>query len=72
MRATRFYSPRENGLKQPWSGRVWMNPPYGRHIAAWVARLVAQYEAGNVTEAIALLPARVDTTWYAGLDAFPR
>jgi phage N-6-adenine-methyltransferase len=24
------YTPAEDGLKQPWSGVCWMNPPYGR------------------------------------------
>jgi hypothetical protein len=26
--ATRTFGPRENGLKQEWSGRVWLNPPF--------------------------------------------
>lgn len=72
VRAARFYSPKQDGLKRPWFGRLWMNPPYGRFIALWVARLVHEYEKGNVTEAVALLPARVDTAWFARLDAYPR
>ena len=26
----KFYSPRDNGLRQLWRGTCWLNPPYGR------------------------------------------
>ena len=61
----------EDGLAQPWAGRVYMNPPYGREIGDWIAKLVAEHEAGAVTEAIALVPARVDTAWFRRLDQYP-
>jgi site-specific DNA-methyltransferase (adenine-specific) len=41
-----------------------MNPPYGREISAWVEKLVSEYESGRTKEAIALVPARVDTDWF--------
>ena len=72
MRAARFYSPKQDGLKQPWRGRVWLNPPYGSHIGGWIDRLLAEYERGAVSEAVALLPARVDTRWFARLDHYPQ
>jgi hypothetical protein len=59
-------------LAQRWAGRVFLNPPYGREIDAWVTKLVEEYSAGAVSEAIALLPARVDTEWFRRLDPFPR
>ena len=55
----------EDGLAQPWAGRVYMNPPYGRAIGDWVSKLVEEYGAGRVTEAIALVPARTDTEWFS-------
>lgn len=58
------YTVEDDGLSQVWQGRVYMNPPYGREISKWVEKLCAEYEAGNVTEAIALVPARTDTDWF--------
>src|SRR5262245_61092057 len=37
--AARHYTVKDDGLAQLWSGRVYMNPPYGRGIAAWVDKL---------------------------------
>lgn len=60
-----------DGLNQDWVGRVFMNPPYGREIDAWIAKLVEEFEAGQVKQAIALVPARVDTAWFRRLANFP-
>ena len=30
----------DDGLRDPWFGRVWLNPPYGRVMREWVERLV--------------------------------
>lgn len=51
------YSIADNGLMQPWEGRVWLNPPYGRAAGIWVAKLA---EHGN---GVALVFARTDTAW---------
>lgn len=29
-----------DGLAEPWAGRVWLNPPYGREMRKWTERLV--------------------------------
>ena len=62
--ATRHYTAADDGLSQFWHGKVFMNPPYGREIAKWVDKLVTEYEAERMTEAIALVPARTDTDWW--------
>lgn len=59
----------EDGLRQSWAGKVYMNPPYGRTIGDWTGKLAESHKAGSVTEAIALLPARTETDWWASLDA---
>ncbi len=34
----RFFTKREDGLKKPWRGRVFVNPPYGRGVDVWVRK----------------------------------
>ena len=34
--------------------------------------LLAEYERGAISEAVALVPARVDTRWFARLDHYPQ
>lgn len=68
--AAAHFTPEDDGLAQVWRGTVYMNPPYGREIDAWVEKLASEYHAGNVTEAIALVPARTDTQWWQRLNEF--
>ena len=49
---------RDDGLSREWSGRVWLNPPYGRQTGAWLNRLA---EHGN---GIALVFARTETRMF--------
>lgn len=65
--AARHIVEAEDGLAEAWGGRVYMNPPYGDAIGAWVEKLRAEHADGNVTAAIALVPARTDTAWFAAL-----
>ncbi len=62
--ASLHFTESDNGLLQEWQGRIYMNPPYGRPIARWVEKLCGEYRAGHVSAAVALVPARTDTTWF--------
>jgi phage N-6-adenine-methyltransferase len=55
--ARRHLSIEDDGLHKRWSGRVWLNPPYGTATSRWVERL-ARHGDG-----IALVFARTDTGW---------
>ena len=68
VKATKYYTKEDDGLKQKWSGRVILNPPYGDIGPKFVARLIKEYESGNVTEAILLLNSHAtDTKWFQPL-----
>ena len=57
--ASHMIHPPANGLEYQWSGRVWLNPPYGSELKTWIARLA---EHGN---GIALVPARTEVeSWF--------
>ncbi len=59
----RFFSPADDGLAKPWAPcRCWMNPPYGRTIAAWMKK--ARAEAAKGATVVCLVPARTDTAWW--------
>lgn len=52
------YTIYSDGMKQPWFGRVWLNPPYGAKTGAWLEKLA---EHGN---GIALIFARTETEMF--------
>ncbi len=51
----RYYTETVNGLNQPWTGRVWLNPPYDKTLGQWLARLA------DHGDGIALIFARTET-----------
>lgn len=55
-----FVLPEHDGLREPWDGMVWMNPPFGAGIGKWVARFT------NHGNGVALLPNRADAAWWQG------
>jgi hypothetical protein len=69
--AVHHYTREDDGLSKPWFGYVYMNPPYGDEVGAWVEKLIHEYTAGTVALAVALVPARTDTSWFAPLWDYP-
>ncbi len=47
-----------DGLRAPWFGRVWCNPPYGKETPRWLEKLA------NHGNGIALVFARTDVAWF--------
>lgn len=64
VKADRFFTKRDDALRHPWFGRVFLNPPGGKRekgdperrsrAAEWWAKLATEYQRGGVTEAIFL------------------
>ena len=68
VRASAFYSARDNGLRQPWFGRIWLNPPFGRFARLFVARLADMHASGAVEQACLLLNQNaLGTGWFADI-----
>lgn len=55
VRASTFYTIRDDGLAQPWFGRVWLNPPYGGQAEHFVERFIGFFAAGSVQQGCLLL-----------------
>ena len=68
VKAKTIYTADDESLHQAWTGRLWLNPPYGRLAGEFIRRLTLEYEAGEVTAAIALVNAHcTDTDWFQPL-----
>ena len=64
-KAPRFYTRDDDGLAQPWKGRVFLNPPYGAQLRRWLAKARAEVTLGNADLVVALVPVRTGTRWWA-------
>ncbi len=57
--ARRMIAPPDCGLSTRWSGRVWLNPPYGSGLHHWMCKMAKH---GN---GIALVPGRTEVeSWF--------
>lgn len=65
-KAVRWICPPDDGLNMPWSGRVFVNPPFGRVLARW-AHAAIQH-ATTRTPVMFLAPTRSTSKWYQALS----
>jgi phage N-6-adenine-methyltransferase len=65
IRAARFFTRDDDGLRHPWPGRIWLNPPYAQpDIARLIENLLGELEAGRAEQAILLTHNYTDTSWF--------
>ncbi len=57
--AKKIYTAKENGLKQEWKGRVWLNPPYSNPLIQQFLIKMAEHNNG-----IALVFAKIEAKWF--------
>ena len=70
VQASWFYTRDDDGLAQPWRGRVWLNPPYAHLLVdQFCERLAEHVSTGTVTEAVVLVNNATETRWFARLAA---
>ena len=57
-----YFDKETDGLKQVWSGKCYMNPPYGREIGKWMKKALESSKSGATV--VCLVPSRTDTKWW--------
>ena len=68
VRATKYFGLKDDGLKFPWKGKVFLNPPYGAAGPAFVNKMIEGLRNENITEAILLVNSRAtDAEWFQPL-----
>lgn len=79
VQAEEYYDIADDGLTLPWSGKIWLNPPYGRDlIAPFIEKLCRHASNGEIEAAIVLVNNATETDWFQTLAAhadalcFPR
>lgn len=60
-------NPSFDGLKIPWRGVAFVNPPYGRGIERWIQKALSEIAAGHCIRAIFLLRSSTDVAWFHDL-----
>jgi hypothetical protein len=65
VRAKRYFTLADDGARQPWEGRVWLNPPFARPgIRDFTDKLLAEWASGRISAALMLTHAYTDSGWF--------
>lgn len=65
VRAARWASAEDDGLAQPWVGRVWLNPPYSYPLVERFAdKALEEWEARRVTHMLILVNSSTSSAWW--------
>ena len=67
VKAANFYTKEDDGLSQPWQGRIWCNPPYGQWTELFIAKGLKEYQAGNAA-ALLFLINQSDAAWLMDVE----
>jgi DNA N-6-adenine-methyltransferase (Dam) len=65
VKAKTYFTIEQDGLLQPWTGRVFLNPPYAMpFIKQFTTKMVESFVAGHMAEGILLTNNATDTEWF--------
>ena len=68
VKANRYFARVEDALDREWHGRIFMNPPYCRDgMPRFAEKLIVEFRAGRVSQAIALVHSLTDPGWFHDL-----
>ena len=57
--------PYDEWAEMDWrSGRVFLNPPYGRQLKTWMDKAAQELRVGNAEVVVVLMPASIGTKWF--------
>lgn len=82
VKATRYYTQDDDGLSKLWYGNVYCNPPFTTQarnkgglfksgMGLFCAKLIQEYQCGNVQQAILLTMPNTQTRWFQPLWNYP-
>lgn len=71
VKATSIFTIEDDGLKQKWFGKVWMNHPFGRDTnPKWIKKIIEEYKCGNIVEACCITYASTSEAWFQPLLSY--
>ena len=53
-KTSEFFTKEQDGLSRQWSGKCWMNPPYGRTIRDWMCKACSEIDQGAAALVVCL------------------
>ena len=64
VKAKLFFDKDTDGLKQPWIGKIWLNPPYLKDVIdSFIDKLATEKEKCNLKQAIVIVNNNTQTKW---------
>ena len=71
VKARHYFTKSDDALHRQWHGRVFINPPYSRDgMPRFIEKLITEFQADRVSEAIALVHSYTDPCWFHDLARF--
>jgi hypothetical protein len=64
VKAKRYYTIRDDGRKQAWGGRIFLNPPYAMpYVKQFAEKITQAWADGEIDAGIMLVNNATDTEW---------
>jgi len=67
VKAAQFFSMRDDGLTQPWTGNVWLNPPYSQPEIGLFSKKVLEEWPTRAKQVIVLVNNATETEWFQNM-----